>query len=75
MSSPDYCVGLGIVLLDKADYVSARDALLGAIALQPNSARAHSFLGEALSRLDQFDQAEKCYREASEIDPQMPEAY
>jgi len=61
MSSPDYCVGLGIVLLDKADYVSARHTLLSAIALQPNSARSHSFLGDALLLLYRFDQAEKCY--------------
>ena len=67
-------IGFEILLLDKPDYSGAVHQFQEAIRAWPDFARTHCFLAEALWRLKRTEEAEKFYRNAIQLDPQLFEA-
>lgn len=65
----------GIILLGGGDLQQAKDLLLRALAVDPNSSRARVSLGMVYSALDgRDDLAEQSFKEALDFDPRSTEA-
>jgi Flp pilus assembly protein TadD len=69
----DYKVGLGILFLDAKKYAEARDVFQSIVNARPTLWRSYSYLAEAQARLQNFEEAEKAYLRAHEIQPQATE--
>jgi len=65
----------GILSLNRSDYENALEQLSQAIALNPNSARAHNLRGVAFFQLKNLRNAEEEFRSAMALDASYAEAY
>jgi Tfp pilus assembly protein PilF len=65
----------GVSFLNQGDYESAAEKFNKAIALNPNSARAHNLRGVAFFQLKNFRNAEEEFRSAVALDASYAEAY
>jgi Flp pilus assembly protein TadD len=65
----------GTVALGQGRYEEAVQQLEKAIALRPDSARAHNFLGMAYEQRKQYELAKERFEKAIAIDPSFPSAY
>ena len=66
--------GLALVHMDQHDWQAAREGLVRAVALSPDSAVAYSALGVCLDRLGQHEEAQAAYTHATELQPSFYEA-
>ena len=67
-------LGLARSALKLRKHCIAKDAAMSAVTLAPNYAPARFFLGVALGRLGEMDEAISCLRIASLLNPNFPEA-
>ena len=65
---------LGAIASQRKNYQAATELISKAIAINPNSARAHYNLGVALHELQQLDAAISSYNIALELQPNFPAA-
>jgi Tfp pilus assembly protein PilF len=65
----------GISSMYQGDYETALERFDEALALNPNSARAHNLRGVAFFRLRDFKNAEEEFRKATALDASYAEAY
>jgi tetratricopeptide (TPR) repeat protein len=65
----------GIKCMDQGAYTEAIDIFQRLLKIDPHHAIALNNLGAALSRLSQFQQAEKCFRAAVKERPDFADAY
>ena len=73
--NPDALHLLGMLANDTGQPEAARGLIGRAIHLRPEISYYHSNLGNVFQRLERFEDAEKCYREALRLDPALPEAH
>ena len=66
---------LGAIASQRKNYQAATDLISKAIAINPNSARAHYNLGVALHELKQLDAAISSYNIALRLQPNFPAAH
>ena len=66
---------MGMVLIDRGEFVEAIRYLQTALRLQPDSAQAHYHLANALVGSDQIELAIAHYHRALEIDPDHVKAH
>ncbi|HEX8520728.1 MAG TPA: tetratricopeptide repeat protein [Tepidisphaeraceae bacterium] len=66
---------LGVVLLQRGQYMPARDLIEQAIQLEPNDFAAHNNLSEAYKNLGEFDRALQSAHRALELNPQFGPAH
>lgn len=71
----DFYLRQGISSLSRSDYESALEQFNKAIALNPNSARAHNLRGVAFFQLKNFKDAEEQFQNAVALDASYAEAY
>jgi tetratricopeptide (TPR) repeat protein len=65
----------GLSSLNRSDYENALEQFNMAIALNPNSARAHNLQGVAFFRLNNFKDAEEQFQKAVALNASYAEAY
>jgi len=65
----------GYAALERKDYETARQASLGALALDARNAYALSYLGHASEMLGDFPKAEEAYRTLIAVNPRHKSAY
>ncbi len=65
---------LGLVYYQLGDYHAAREQLVRAIALRPQTAQLHNDLAAVYVKLQRFDEAVRHYRQALELDPDLQDA-
>ena len=68
-------LGLGGAMARQGQYAEAADMARQALALEPDSAIAHSTLGQASAAAEDYDAAEASFRRAVEIDPNTARAH
>jgi Flp pilus assembly protein TadD len=66
--------GLGLVLIERGDWLRARDVLARSVELDPRSAAAYSALGVSLDRLGRYADAREAYTRATALRPRYYEA-
>jgi Tfp pilus assembly protein PilF len=65
-------VGLGLLLVEKGDYVTAEVQFRKAISVDPHYARAYSYLAEVLGKLGRTGEAKEGYLKAVELGAKSP---
>ncbi|MBS0556598.1 MAG: tetratricopeptide repeat protein [Proteobacteria bacterium] len=73
--SPDVLIATGNAHEDRGEFETAREIYQRAVALSPDSARAHLNLGNALSALGNAGAALDCYRHAIELQANLLPAH
>lgn len=71
----NFYLSQGISSLNRSDYEGALEEFSRAIALNPNSARAHNLRGVAFFQLRNFNDAEEQFHKAVALDASYTEAY
>jgi tetratricopeptide (TPR) repeat protein len=66
---PEAYVALGVARMREWDWSSSEKALTRAIALDPNSSRAHQWYAQLLRQMMRLDEAASEARRAAELDP------
>jgi len=66
---------MGMLAHDTGQTERALGLIASAIALRPETPYYHSNLGNVLQKLERFQDAELCYREALRLDPALAEAH
>ena len=67
-------VATGIAAMKKGDWNGARDAFEGAVKKNPKQADAHFYLGVVMEKTGDKASAEKHYKDALALDPNLEEA-
>ena len=68
-NNPGFNLALGSLYLKKGDLAKAEDSIKKALALEPDSAHAHEFMGDCLLRKKDHDGAALEYKKAVELSP------
>ena len=68
-------LGLGAAMARQGQFMEAADMARAALELEPESAIAHSTLGQASAAAEDWDAAESSFRRAVELDPNTARAH